>query len=131
MEINHELIFKFLRFGLVGATGVAVDFTVTYFFKEKVRINKFLANSLGFSFAATSNYFLNRIWTFQSQQPDILNQFGKFFVISLLGLVLSNFLIWFLHSKRKFNFYLVKLISIGIVMIWNFALNYLYTFAGS
>lgn len=106
-----------------------IDFAVTYLLKEKVRINKFVANSIGFSVAATSNYIFNRIWTFRNSYPEIFIQFTKFIVISLLGLVLSNLLIWALHSRGKMNFYVVKLISIGLVMIWNFTLNYLYTFA--
>ena len=129
MEISHELISKFAKFSAVGTSGAIIDFAITYFLKEKVRINKFAANSAGFAVAATSNYIFNRIWTFDSAHPEIFVQFGKFFVISLLGLALSNFLIWILHSRNRMNFYLVKLISIGLVMIWNFTLNYLYTFA--
>lgn len=129
MEISQELISKFVRFSVVGTSGAVIDFTITYFLKEKVKVNKFAANSAGFSVAATTNYFFNRIWTFQSAQPEILVQFAKFIVISLLGLALSNFLIWILHSRKQMNFYLVKLISIGLVMVWNFTLNYLYTFA--
>lgn len=116
---------------MVGSSGVFIDFVVTFLLKEKVRINKFAANSVGFSIAATSNYIFNRIWTFRNSHPEIFIQFTKFIVISLLGLVLSNLLIWALHSRRKMNFYLVKLISIGLVMIWNFTLNYLYTFSVS
>ena len=106
-----------------------IDFAVTYWLKEKVSLNKFAANSIGFSLAASSNYVLNRVWTFHSDHPEVFMQFTKFIVVSLLGLVLSNVLIWTLHSRRKMNFYLVKLISVGLVIIWNFTLNYLYTFA--
>lgn len=118
-----------MKFSVVGTSGAIVDFSITYLLKEKIRINKFAANSAGFAVAATTNYVLNRIWTFESSQPEIFVQFSKFIVISLFGLVLSNFLIWILHSRKQMNFYLVKLISILLVMIWNFSLNYLYTFA--
>lgn len=120
---------KFLKFGVVGSSGVIIDFLITYLLKEKARINKFGANSIGFTIAATSNYIFNRIWTFQSSHPEIFMQFTKFIVISLFGLALSNLLIWALHDRRKMNFYLVKLISVGLVIVWNFTLNYLYTFA--
>ncbi|MFZ4547377.1 MAG: GtrA family protein, partial [Bacteroidales bacterium] len=47
-----------MKFGAVGATGVVVDFGFTWVSKEKFKIQKYVANTIGFTFAATSNYFL-------------------------------------------------------------------------
>ena len=67
MNLGIETIFlKFLKFGIVGFSGVIVDFGITYFCKEKLRIQKFVSNAIGFCVAASSNYILNRLWTFQS-----------------------------------------------------------------
>jgi len=33
-----------------------------------------------------------------------------------------------LNDKLKFNFYLSKLIAIGVVTIWNFVMNFIITF---
>lgn len=66
-----ELIFKFIKFGVVGFSGVAIDFGFTYLFKEKLKVQKFAANALGFMIAASSNYFFNRIWTFKSDNPEV------------------------------------------------------------
>ena len=60
------MIVQFIKFCLVGGSGVFVDFGITWFFKEICHINKYIANSIGFVCAATSNYLLNRIWTFES-----------------------------------------------------------------
>lgn len=125
---EKELLFKFIKFGAVGLSGVFVDFSITYLLKEKVKLQKYVANSLGFLSATCSNYLLNRYWTFQSYDPAIFSQFGKFFAFSLIGLALNNFIIYILNDRVKMNFYVSKLIAIGIVSIWNFGANYIYTF---
>lgn len=130
VEFNKAFIFKFLKFGVVGFSGLVVDFSITYLCKEKLKIHKYIANSLGFAVATATNYLLNRYWTFNSHNPASLIQFGKFFVVSLVGLVLSNALIYLLNDKLKWNFYLAKACAIVIVSLWNFFANYLYTFTG-
>lgn len=130
VEFNKAFIFKFLKFGLVGFSGLIVDFSITYVCKERLKIHKYVANSMGFVVATSTNYLLNRYWTFGSHSPGLIIQFGKFFVVSLVGLVLSNALLYLLHDKLKWNFYFAKACAIVIVSLWNFFANYLYTFTG-
>ncbi|GHN00969.1 hypothetical protein WSM22_24580 [Cytophagales bacterium WSM2-2] len=128
-EINQVLLYKFLKFGAVGVSGMAVDFGITYFFKEKIKVNKYLANTLGFFSAASSNYVLNRIWTFESDDPAVAFQYLKFLSLSTVGVLLSNAIIYLLHDRWRWNFYFAKLASIGIVLFWNFSASYFFTFA--
>lgn len=72
------MIQQFIKFCVVGGSGVFVDFGITYLCKEWLRLNKYLANSLGFLCASTSNYVLNRIWTFHNENPDIAGAIPPF-----------------------------------------------------
>lgn len=126
--INRAIILKFLKFCLVGFSGMLVDFGFTWLCKEKFKWNKYVSNSIGFVLAATNNYIWNRWWTFQSDNANIPTEYGKFFVISVIGLGLNNLVIYLLHEKLKLNFYLAKLIAIGVVTVWNFTMNYRFTF---
>ena len=128
--LTKDLVFKFVKFGVVGASGMAVDFGFTYLSKEILKIQKYIANAIGFILAATSNYFLNRWWTFQSHNPHIGLEYSKFLVISLLGLGINTFVIWLMVSKYNRNFYISKLFAIGVVTLWNFIFNMIFTFAG-
>lgn len=125
----NEFILTFMKFGIVGFNGFVLDFCITYLFKEKLKVDKFLANSLGFSIAVINNYLLNRYWTFGSDSPNYINEFSLFLVISLLGLGINNVILYFFSEKRKLGFYISKLIAIGVVMIWNFLMNYSITFS--
>jgi putative flippase GtrA len=140
----HPLVF--LKFCTVGFSGIAVDFGVTYFCKELLRIFRYIANSTGFVCAASSIYFLNRVLTFRSTDPNIMRQYLFFFGIALAGLIFNNLILWFLNDKRavdfyrmfkkyshlsnpdRLNFYCAKLVAILIVTVWNFAANSILTF---
>ena len=126
--IDRAIILKFLKFCLIGFSGMLVDFGVTWLCKEKFKWNKYVSNSIGFVLAATNNYIWNRWWTFQSDNANIPNEYGKFFLISIIGLGLNNLVIYLLHEKLKWNFYLAKLIAVGVVTVWNFTMNYRFTF---
>jgi putative flippase GtrA len=114
---------------MVGISGLVIDFSLTFFMKEMLKVNKYIANSAGFLTAASTNYILNRIWTFQSGDPKIFIQFTKFFIISLIGLILNNTILYFLHRNNRMNFYFAKVIAIILVTLWNFLANFLYTFS--
>ncbi len=119
---------QLIKFALVGITGMGLDFGTTWLLKEKVKINKFVANACGFSIAVVNNFMLNKYWTFDNQNPIATEQFVKFLVISIVGLGINSLLLFILLKKIKGNFYLVKLAVIGLVFFWNFSANYLYTF---
>ena len=125
---TQEVLIKFMKFGAVGATGVAVDFGFTWISKEKANIQIYVANAVGFTFAATSNYFLNRWWTFHSNNPELAIEYSRFLFFSAIGLGMNTMVIWLLVSKRHYNFYLSKLLAIGIVTVWNFFVNLMFTF---
>jgi putative flippase GtrA len=127
--LSQAFLWKFIKFGIVGFSGLFVDFGVTYVCKEWLRIQKYISNSIGFTTAASTNYILNRVWTFQSKDPNIAVEYTEFLVISLIGLGINNFILWLIITRFKLNFYLSKLFAIGVVTIWNFLANYYITFA--
>ena len=129
MKFDSIFILKFLKFCVVGFSGVVVDFSTTWILKEKLKFNPYIANSCGFILAASSNYLLNRIWTFESQNQQIAGEYASFFIIALIGLGINNFVVWVLYSKMRLNFYFSKLFAIGVVTLWNFGMNYIFTFS--
>ena len=118
---------RILKFGLVGITGMLIDFSITWLCKEKLRWNKYLSNSIGFSLAVVNNYILNRIWTFESDHAAA-PQFARFLLVSLTGLLINNLLLHFFIKRTNRNFYLLKLLVIGIVFLWNYFINLFFTF---
>jgi putative flippase GtrA len=108
---------------------MCIDFGCTWFLKERLHFNKYIANASGFILAACSNYILNRIWTFNSNDPHIAAEFLSFISIALIGLALNHLVVFTLSDKLQFNFYVAKFLAIIMVTGWNFLMNYLFTFS--
>lgn len=122
--------FKVIKFGLVGCSGLLIDFSATYYLKEKADINKYLANAMGFICAVLSNFFFNKYWTFNSagnQKTSI--QFLFFLLISIVGLCINTGIIIILVKKLHARFYFSKLIAVFVVFLWNFLMNNYFTFS--
>jgi putative flippase GtrA len=139
----RSLITKFLKFGIVGASGMVVDFGVLYLMRDIVGLPDLWANTISFTCAATSNYFLNRLWTFRSKEKQVGVEYLKFLLVSVIGLGINNgvlllsHLLWpaayesgtfCLASICIDDFYLFKLLAIAITTLWNFFGNMLFTF---
>ncbi len=131
MPIDWNLIERLTKFGIVGAIGFVIDFGLTYFCKEKLKFNKFIANTIGFCVSVVVNFTLNRFWTFHAINSDLGIQFVKFITIACFALFLNSVLIYVLNVKIRMNFYLSKLIAVFIVMFFNYSLSTLYTFNNS
>ncbi len=127
---EKAFMLKFLKFCVVGVSGTAIDFGLTWLCKEIFKIPKFLANAIGFVVAATNNYILNRIWTWGSTSDQVGVEYVKFFTVSLIGLGLNTLILYIFNEKVKLNFYVSKVIATGVVMLWNFFANNFFTFAG-
>lgn len=121
-------LIKFFKFGLVGFSGLIIDFSITWFCKEKMLLNKYLSNSLGFLFGVVNNYFLNKYFTFQNNDSHLATQFLSFLIISIIGFLLNTSFLYLLQKNNKINFYVCKAIVTIIVFVWNFTANSLYTF---
>ena len=122
------MITKFISFLIVGLSGILLDFGFTFICKEKVLLNKYLSNSIGFLISTISNYFLNRHFTFQSNNPDIVTEFYWYIGISIIALIIYNGIVWLGINKWKTNFYTAKLIGRVVFTFWNFFGHFFITF---
>ena len=134
MELK-PLITKFVKFGIVGASGFVIHGGLLYLLRDVVGINQFVANVIGFVAAATSNYFLNRSWTFHSHEKQMTLEYLKFFLVSVIGLGINTGSLWILThllpqwtGEGDWRFYILWLIAVGITTLWNFFGNMLFTF---
>ena len=105
---------------------MVIDFSITILLKEKLKVHRYISSSAGFTVAASSNYLVNRLWTFSSTNPKIFTEYGKFMIISIIGLAINNLFLYLF--EKKVRFYFAKLFAIGVTLVWNFLANYYITF---
>jgi dolichol-phosphate mannosyltransferase len=95
---------QLLKFGVVGASGYAVNLVV-YGALLGGGIDFRLAAVVAFLVAVTSNYTWNRLWTFREQRGHFAYQGLRFFVVSVVVLganlcVLSLLVLLGVHELR-------------------------------
>ncbi len=122
---------RFLRFGLVGLSGVFVDMMILYLLSDVSTLGWGLTRSkiISSEVAVINNFLWNDLWTFRdisSQQVgwhNRIRRFLKFNFICLFGIALNILILNFLYNYLHINQYLANLIAIAIVTIWNFWFN--------
>lgn len=133
MQKLKNLLGKFIKFGIVGFSGMFVHGGVLYLFKDVIGWPILISNTLGFILAASWNYFFNRIWTFHSKEKQVGVEYLKFIVVSLVGLGVNNGTLWAMGRllpdwNADWRFYILWIVAVGVTTLWNFFGNLLFTF---
>jgi len=127
LSLGH--IGRFIRFGVVGFSGVFVDMTIFYLLREHVELGLTRSAILSTEVAILNNFLWNDLWTFsdisqhQRGWRKRLKRFLKFNVICLVGLILNVLLVNLLFNVFGINEYVAKLMAIAAVTVWNFWIN--------
>lgn len=122
---------RFLRFSLVGLSGVFVDMSILYLLADPSTLawDETRSKIIAAEVAIINNFLWNDRWTFgdlsagQNRWQQRLKRFLKFNLICLAGLILSVLLFNFFFKTLHINLYLANLIAIAIVTVWNFWMN--------
>ncbi len=162
-----KLFIRFFKFGVVGTLGTAIDFGVTAVLMAALSLSNYYdmsfeeiitegqssvvymvlaINILGFIVAATFNYYINRIWTWRSSNPNIKGEYSTFLLVSIIGLIINISAIYLFnrYANWSFNlneftsfdflvekFWVSKALATVVVMFWNFFANNAITFKKS
>src|SRR5512135_1041483 len=90
-KTNRKEFKRFAKFLAVGITGFIVDFGVFNLLYKALNFNPVLAQAISFTLAAINNFLWNRYWTYpDSRSKPILRQFGQFFLLSVIGLLIRT-----------------------------------------
>jgi dolichol-phosphate mannosyltransferase len=120
---------RFLRFGLVGFSGVFVDLGIFYFLRTDLGFALNRSSIFSSEIAIINNFLWNDLWTFadfsqrQKGNRQRLRRFLKFNLACLFGVFLNTSIVNFLFKIVHMNEYLAKLIAIAMITLLNFWLN--------
>jgi len=125
-------ISQLILFGIVGIIGMMFDLSIVTFLREVFSIDTRVCSLVSFPFAVTSNYILNRRFTFQTNDINFLAGYFKFFAVNIFGLLTR---IWAIHYTIFFfpflekDFYLfITMLGILIAFFINFFMSKLFVF---
>jgi dolichol-phosphate mannosyltransferase len=122
---------RFLRFAVVGASGVLVDMTLLFLLSDPRALGMGLTRSkaIAAELAIINNFLWNDAWTFrdltggQRGAGHKLRRLLKFNAVCGAGLLLNVLLLNVQFNLLHMNRYVANLIAIGAVTVWNYWLN--------
>ena len=120
------------RFYTVGASGLLVNYIASLLFNTLAPNLWYLYSTLiGVLISMTSNFFLNKIWTFEDRKFSVKEtgiQFGMFIGFSSLGAVIQLLLVYVLVENYNMDYPLSLILAVAAASVGNFLLNKKWTF---
>lgn len=118
---------QFLRFAAVGGIATAIHYLILVVLVHAGNMNAVWASSIGFMVSAVCNYLLNYRYTFQSD-VEHRRAIIRFFVVAGVGLVLNSITMQIAIEYIHVHYLLAQVLATGLVLLWNFTGNRLWTF---
>jgi len=123
-EYKFKTLFEFIKFSLIGFLGMCVDLSFIYIAKDIWLLPFYIARAVGFVFALTSNFLLNRRFTFaNAREGSLAKQYISFFVICILGFFVNWLISVYLYYNLPF-FYSHYLIASFLGVLGGLTVNF-------
>ena len=123
---------KAARFFTVGASGLGVNYVISMLFTSGLTDMWYLhANIFGIIASISTNFILNKVWTFEDRdfsRKKILVQYGKFSLFSSLGALVQLGMVFWLVDSYDVVYSLALISAIATAAFSNFILNKKLTF---
>ena len=127
---SRILHIRFLKFAVVGISGLVVNMTMLYILTEYFHIVYFISSIMAIEISIISNFFLNDLWTWRDRaKKTFLQRLTQYHVSVGLTAILANWLILLILTEFFNIYYMISnLIGIAVGTFANFILNDLWTF---
>jgi dolichol-phosphate mannosyltransferase len=120
------------RFYTVGASGLLVNYAASVSLYQLFPAIWYLHGTIiGILLSMTSNFFLNKIWTFEDRNFDRKRsavQYGMFIAFSSIGALLQLSIVYLLVEGSQMDYAIALVIGVIIASIGNFIFNKKWTF---
>ena len=118
---TKNLLLQMFKFLLVGGLAFVIDYVTLIICKEVFHINVLISAAIAFTVSVIINYILSVKWVFDvDKNKSKEKNFITFIVFSIIGLGLTELIMWFGVDILKISYLIVKIIATAIVMVFNF-----------
>ena len=133
-KIRRSVLFlsKAGRFFTVGASGLVVNYVASFLLSSLVpNIWYIHATLFGIILSITSNFILNKIWTFEDRNfspRHVLRQYVLFLALCTLGAVIQLSLVYAFVEYSHIPYAVSLILAVCVASLSNFLLNKKITF---
>ena len=111
---------QLIKFSIVGVIAAIIDVGVLVILNELLYVDVLISSAISFCASVTVHYLLSMSFVFKSKKQSKVKEFVIFVLLSIGGLCLNEFILWFGISYTSFYYLSVKVIAMVIVPIYNF-----------
>jgi putative flippase GtrA len=111
---------QFFRYFFASGIALIFDFGGLVLLKQAFRFNYLIAASISFVAGLIVNYLMSAFWVFHSSKLRKRHELVVFTVTGLVGLGLTDLILWGLTSGFGIYYIFSKAIATVIVYFWNF-----------
>jgi putative flippase GtrA len=115
---------QFLRYLVVGGVAFVVDFGALVFLTEVLKFHYLASTAIAFCCGLVLNYILSITWVFNTRSlTSKKTEFAIFSIIGVIGLGWNEILMFLGTGVIGLDYRLTKLITVAIVLVWNFGMR--------
>jgi putative flippase GtrA len=118
----------FATYVFFAGIATLVDLSLLFTLTEFLAIHYFFSGIVSYICGGLVHYVLNKKYTFKNRSKKIVTQLSVFFGVALVGLAITQLLLYVLVELWAVWYIFAKLISIFIVLLWNFTGHKYITF---
>lgn len=116
-----KLIAQFMKFGVVGVIAFLIDYGLMVALTELFGVPYLISNTISFIVSVVFNYLASMRYVFERRDDmSRRREFIIFVILSVIGLILNDVLMWFFVSLCFIDYRIAKFIVTFLVAIWNF-----------
>ena len=120
---NNGLVLQYCKFAVVGITSLMVDYVFMVFLTENSAfgLDYFQACAFSYTLSVFVNYVLSMRYVFQGREDmGKVKEASIFFMLSLVGLLLNQVIMWVAVEVFQIYYVIAKLLSTLLVTNYNF-----------
>jgi len=122
------LLLQFISYSFAGAIGTAVHFLVLLVCVQVFMFHAVVASIEGSIAGAIVNYLLSYHWVFRSNRRHA-EAVTKFLIVAGAGVAINAAIMYLMVTLARIHYLPSQVAATGIVLLWNFSGNRLWTFA--
>ena len=128
-RVGRERILEFLKFAVVGGSGVGVNMGLLYLLTRFFHLDVSIASPIAIEVSILTNFALNNAWTFRRRKSPVpfVSRIVRYHLVTGLAGLVNYLTLLLLVKLAGMNDMLANLIGIGVGTIINYSLNSLWT----
>lgn len=121
----------FLKFLVAGGICGLLDLILLYLFTSVFGLWYLYSGIISFFIVSVFGFFLNKKITFQDARKNSPNQYVKYIIVILIGMIINNIFLFVLTGVFAVWYIASRIFSSLIALIWNYYGNRRFIFSGA